>query len=305
MMVTKIMNLDGVYLIDKQTGMTSHDVVDALRKILKTKAVGHGGTLDPLATGLLICLVGDATKLSQYVMAEEKSYLVGIRLGIRTDSGDITGAKIAESDASSVTEEMIKGFLPSLTGDLELEVPKYSAVKVKGKKLYEYARKNEDVELPKKTMSIREVKFLGFESGIISLEINCEKGTYVRSWVEELGRKLGCGATVESLRRTASGSFNINQAYTLSDLAAKNEADVLSGLVPLEDVLGHWPALKITGRDQSLMVHGQISKGVFSQVLHFDFKSGVRVLKEDGGLLALIVRDQAVGIKLARVFPNH
>jgi tRNA pseudouridine55 synthase len=304
-MVMTRMNLNGVYLIDKQTGMTSHDVVEALRKALKTKAVGHGGTLDPLATGLLICLVGEATKLSQYVMAEEKSYIVGARLGLRTDSGDITGSKIEAKDASHVKAEEIKSYLAALTGDLELEVPKYSAVKVKGKKLYEYARKNEDVELPKKTMSIRQVNFLSFENGIVNLEIHCEKGTYVRSWVEELGRKLGCGATVESLRRTASGSFAVAQAFTLENLALKSEDEVLKGLVPLEDVLGHWPALRIAGRDQSLMVHGQISKGVFSQILHFDFKSGVRVLKEDGGLLALIVRDQAMGIKLARVFPNH
>jgi tRNA pseudouridine55 synthase len=227
---------------------------------------------------------------------------VGIKLGLRTDSGDITGSTLEEKDPSQITTDQIKGHLPALTGDLELEVPKYSAVKVKGRKLYEYARKNEDVELPRKTMSIRQVNFLGYSDGIVNLEIHCEKGTYVRSWVEELGRKLGCGATVENLRRTASGSFNIAQTSSLEVLGQKSEDQVLQSLVPLEDVLGHWPALKVTGRDQSLMVHGQISKGIFSQILHFDFKSGVRVLKEDGGLLALIVKDQSVGIKLARVF---
>jgi len=298
------MNQNGVYLIDKPSGLTSHDVVDELRKLLKNKAVGHGGTLDPLATGLLICLVGDATKLSQYVMAEEKTYVVGVKLGVRTDSGDITGQIIEEKDISSVTLEKIKSILPTLQGQLELKVPKYSAVKVKGKKLYEYARSNEDVEIPTKKMSIHSVSLLGFDEGRVNFQIDCEKGTYVRSWVEELGSLLGCGATVETLRRTRSGSFAINQAKTLKVLGEESPDTLASGIVPLHDVLGQWPALKINGRDHSLMAHGQIPKGVFTQILHFDFGAGVRILNEDGGLLALIVRDAEKGIKIARVFSS-
>ncbi len=298
------MNQNGVYLIDKPSGLTSHDVVDELRRILKNRAIGHGGTLDPLATGLLICLVGDATKLSQYVMAEEKTYVVGIKLGIRTDSGDITGQVLEEKDVSQITEGQIQEVLPSLQGELNLKVPKYSAVKVKGKKLYEYARKNEDVEIPTKKMSIRSIKVLGYENGQVNLEMDCEKGTYVRSWVEELGDRLGCGATVETLRRTRSGSFEINQARPLDVLATETFEGLAGRLVPLSDVLGHWPALKITGRDHSLMVHGQIPRGVYTQIIHFAFESGVRILNEDGGLLALIVRDEQKGIKIARVFSS-
>jgi tRNA pseudouridine55 synthase len=292
--------MNGVYIIDKQSGITSHDVVDSLRKVLGTKAIGHGGTLDPLATGLLVCLVGEATKLSQYVMAEEKTYQVGIRLGVRTDSGDITGHILETKDASGISEDIIIRELEGLKGPLDLKVPKFSAVKVKGKKLYEYARNNEDIDLPTKTMVIHEIKFLELTEGLVQLEIRCEKGTYVRSWVEELGQRLGVGATVNSLRRLKSGCFSIEQACLIE--ALKNKDDQSRFFILLELVFGEWPALKVMGAEQSLVSNGQIPKGVFSQIIHCKFESGIRVLNETGGLLALVVRDEQKGIKLARVF---
>ncbi len=296
-------SLNGVVLVDKPSGMTSHDVVEDLRRILKIQAVGHAGTLDPLATGLLVCLVGEATKLSQYVMNEEKSYRVGLRFGIRTDSGDITGKVMAECDAGSIEIPDLKIKIDQLVGEISLLVPKYSAVKVGGRKLYEYARKNEDVEVPKKIMTIHRAQLLEYSQGQALIDIDCEKGTYVRSWVEKLGENLGVGATVTSLRRLTSGAFKVEQSQTVSEISEKlNEGD--GPLVPMEDVLGAWPALMVFNRDQTLLKNGQIPRGIFGQISQIDVKHGIRLLDDQGQLLALVVRDDEKGIKLARVFKN-
>ena len=296
-------SLNGVVLVDKPSGMTSHDVVEDLRRILKIQAVGHAGTLDPLATGLLVCLVGEATKLSQYVMNEEKSYRVGLRFGIRTDSGDITGKVMAECDAGSIEIPELKIKIDQLVGEISLLVPKYSAVKVGGRKLYEYARKNEDVEVPKKIMTIHRAQLLEYSQGQALIDIDCEKGTYVRSWVEKLGENLGVGATVTSLRRLTSGAFKVEQSQTVSEISEKlNEGD--GPLVPMEDVLGAWPALMVFNRDQTLLKNGQIPRGIFGQISQIDVKHGIRLLDDQGQLLALVVRDDEKGIKLARVFKN-
>ena len=299
--------MNGVLLVDKESGVTSHDVVADVRRLFNMREVGHGGTLDPLATGLLICLVGEATKLSSYVMSEEKSYRVGVRLGIQTDSGDITGKVIKEGDFSAVTKADIEKHIQALTGVLALPVPKYSAVKVNGRKLYEYARKHEDVQIPTKDMTIKRVELLECQlesseaslGGFLSIDLDCEKGTYVRSWVERLGELLGCGATVQSLRRLRSGPFSIDACRKISQFSDGNLKD---SLVPLPLVMGAWPALKVLGRDLHLVRNGQIPNGIFTQLLHFNWRQGVRLLTEEGDLLALVIRDQEKGLKLARVF---
>jgi tRNA pseudouridine55 synthase len=293
---------DGLILIDKDQGITSHDVVDDLRKIFAMKNIGHGGTLDPLATGMLVGLLGEATKLSQYVMAEEKSYRAGIRLGVKTDTGDITGKIIEEKDSTTLTEGRIQDEVAKLTGALELEVPKYSAIKVNGKKLYEYARAEAEVELPKKTMTVTKASVVEFQRGHVLVDLDCEKGTYVRSWAEELGRVLGCGATVDSLRRTKSGAYGIEQAFKTADLQKLSLEELRAKVIPLADVLKAWPALKVVGREEALVRNGQLPKAVFSQLIHFKFDAGVRLLSPEGKLLALAVKEPGIGLKLGRVF---
>ncbi len=299
------MSLNGAIIIDKSAGVTSHDVVDSVRNIFNTRAVGHAGTLDPIATGILICLIGEGTKLSQYVMTEEKSYRVGVKFGVKTDSGDISGKVIGEKGAIDLTSDLLISKIKTLVGTISLKVPKYSAVKVQGKKLYEYARKNEDVELPIKDMVIQDARLVEFSNDKAIIDLDCEKGTYVRSWVEKLGEILHCDATVESLRRTKSGSFELGQSVTLSDLEKLDMGNQQVKLIPLVDVLGGWPALRVTGRDQGLVINGQIPKGVYSQILNAKLRDkGVRLLDENGLLLALAVSDPSKGVKLARVF-NH
>lgn len=297
------MSLNGALIIDKHSGVTSHDVVQSVRRLFQLKEVGHAGTLDPLATGVLVCLLGDATKLSQYVMSEHKSYEVGILLGVKTDTGDITGEKIKEGSLTGVNESSIKEKMALLTGSLDLEVPKYSAVKVEGKKLYEYARNNEDVALPVKNMVIQSLETLLIDVPRIRLKMNCEKGTYVRSWVEKLGEDLGCGATVESLRRLKSGEFRIENSVSLEKLESMDEAQRQAQLVPIVDVLSDWPQLRVEGRDLVLLKNGQVPKTVYSQMLSQSFKgSGVRLTDDGGHLVAIALRDPKKGVKLARVF---
>jgi tRNA pseudouridine55 synthase len=293
--------MDGVFLIDKDVGVTSHDVVDGLRRVLKTEAVGHAGTLDPLATGLLICLVGEATKLSQYVMNGDKEYRVGIRFGLKTDSGDITGNTVVQNEGFEISREVLEKEIQGLTGPQPLNVPKFSAVKIKGKKLYEYARKNEEVEIPTRIMRIHSARLIEFQSDRAQVEMACEKGTYVRSWVEKLGEIMGTGATVESLRRLRSGPFTIERSRKLAELA-QDPAGVAKELIPLSDVLMNWPALKLLPRDQVLVKNGQLPRGVESQIAQVESVDGVRLLDNQGRLLALVTKNSEKGIKLARVF---
>jgi tRNA pseudouridine55 synthase len=297
--------VNGIILIDKAPAVTSHDVVDVLRGILNIKAIGHAGTLDPLATGLLVCLVGDATKLSQYVMAEHKTYQVDIKLGHTTDTGDILGAVTKESDPTNVTLEQIQTHAASLIGALELPVPKYSAVKVGGKKLYEYARKQKEVTVPIKTMTISKVTVGALDGDTVAVSLECEKGTYVRSWVERLGVLLGVGATVKSLRRLSSGTFHVNDSYKTEDVEALMTQGSKEFFIPMGESLQGWPALKLLSRDVTLVRSGQIPKSIGGQLHHGQWSDGVRLLNETGDLLALVVKDETRGIRLARVFQGR
>lgn len=300
--------MNGILLVDKESGMTSHDVVGILRKILKIKAIGHGGTLDPLATGLLCLLIGEATKLSSYVMAENKTYRVNVRFGIQTDSGDVTGKVIQEKkDLVPTCEKILEG-IKKLTGVLSLPVPKYSAVKIAGRKLYEYAREGEDVEIPLKEMTILRADLLEVTHDGCVIELDCEKGTYVRSWVERLGELLGCFATVRELRRLKSGIFSSEAGVKVSTLKQmppeEARLEVERRLISLPEIMAHWPALKVEGRDLALVQNGQIPRGIYGQLIHFRWERGIRLLTPTGNLLALAVKDVEKGVKLARVFPQ-
>ncbi|MCC6278559.1 MAG: tRNA pseudouridine(55) synthase TruB [Oligoflexia bacterium] len=294
------MSFHGVLLVDKEAGMTSHDVVQRLRKITGESAIGHAGTLDPMATGLLVCLIGEATKLSQYVMNEHKVYWVQAKLGELTDTGDITGQVMEKKSADHVTLEMVTEMSQKLVGALELPVPIYSAVKINGKKLYEYARSGEAVDLPVKHMQIKSAVVHGFENGVVTFTLECEKGTYVRSWVEKLGSLLGCGATVQALRRVRAGDFVVEEARRLDQLT--HEQGWEKALRPMAQALGHWPMLKVVGRDGSLVKHGQIPKGIYAQLSRFEFQEGIKLIDDKEALLALVIADQKRIPKLARVF---
>ncbi|MFC1549205.1 tRNA pseudouridine(55) synthase TruB [Candidatus Omnitrophota bacterium] len=207
----------GVLIVDKGKGMTSHDVVKAVRRKFSIKKVGHAGTLDPNATGVLILLLGKATKLSDRFLNEDKEYLAVMKLGERTDSGDSDG-KLMETRKVLVSEEEIKEVLRGFTGETEQVPPMVSAKQVKGKRLYKLARKGIEVEREPRKIFIKLIEVVDADIPLVTFKVICGKGTYIRQLAEDAGENLGCGAHLTELRRLRSGSFSLDQAITFSDL---------------------------------------------------------------------------------------
>lgn len=213
--------MDQLLVVNKPEGFTSRDVVNKLSKILNTKKIGHTGTLDPIATGVLVCLTGKYTKLVDLLTALDKEYVAEIKLGIKTDTGDITGnvidisnKVILKNDILDVIKKFPKKYLQT--------VPKYSAVKIDGKKLYEYARENIDIELPKREVCIYNLELISFNENIIKIKTKVSKGTYIRSLIEDICEMLGTVGCMKSLVRTHQGVFGIDEAYTLEDIENNN-----------------------------------------------------------------------------------
>lgn len=214
--------MDGLLLIDKPQGLTSHQVIEIIRQKLKIKKVGHAGTLDPLATGLLVIMLGKTTKLSNSLISQNKSYQVEIELFIETDSGDITGKIIKTEQTYDFEQKKLHEVINAFNEYTYWQTPPlYSAIKIKGKKLYEYARKGEKITIPPRKVTIEKIKLLSYfpQTDIVVLTIECSKGTYIRSLVSDIAVKLGTIATVTKLRRISSGDFQISQAITLEEIS--------------------------------------------------------------------------------------
>jgi len=217
--------MDGILLIDKPSGITSHKVVKIIRKKLDVKKVGHAGTLDPLATGLLIIMLGKSTKISNLLTCQFKTYEVEMKLFLETDTGDITGKIIKQEKPQIFTENQVQTIVNSFN-DYEYwqKPPIYSAIKIKGRKLYQYARKGIAVEFPLRLVKIKEIKLLNYspQEAKINFIAECSKGTYIRSLVKDIAEKLGTIATVNQLRRIGSGKFQVNQALKLEEIEKEN-----------------------------------------------------------------------------------
>jgi len=209
--------MNGILLVDKPGGMTSHDVVDFVRKRTGVRKVGHAGTLDPMATGLIIILVGDATKMSERFVNDDKAYRANIVLGIATDTGDKEG-RVIEEKSFKAERGNVEKILNQFIGCIEQVPPMYSAKKYKGKKLYEYARKGVEIKRNPQKINIKKIDMLNFSGNVISLEIFCSKGTYIRQLAVDIGRALGTGAHVSELRRICSGSFSVENAIRFEEL---------------------------------------------------------------------------------------
>lgn len=212
---------NGIILIDKEKNMTSRDVVNIISKKLNTRKVGHTGTLDPLATGLMIICVNKATKLVDMITSHEKTYVAKVRVGVKTDTYDITG-KILEEKKCSLKKEELINTLNSFIGKYMQEVPIYSAVKVNGKKLYEYARNNMEVELPKHEVEIKEIELLDFNNDSFSFKVKVSKGTYIRSLINDIGNKLNILMTMEELRRISVENYDVSNAKKVNDITEKD-----------------------------------------------------------------------------------
>lgn len=226
---------DGILLVDKPAGITSHDVVDKIRRHFRFKKTGHGGTLDPQATGLLVILLGRGTKISQYLMSGDKTYEGTIRLGIATDSQDADGQVIREGDPSGITREQLEAAMASFRGDLHQIPPMVSAVKKAGVPLYKLARKGEEVEREPKLIHIYEFRMVDFNLPDARFVVRCTKGTYIRTLCHDIGEQLGCGAHLKQLRRTQSGPFNIDRATPLADLLKLTPLELMQKSVPLHE----------------------------------------------------------------------
>lgn len=224
-------NINGALVINKDSNMTSRDVVNILCKKLGTKRIGHIGTLDPLATGVLVCLIGKYTRLTNILMNHDKEYIASFKLGILTDTLDITGSIIKE-ETFNINEDELINALDSFKVSYEQEVPIYSAVKINGKKLYEYAREDKKVTLPKRNVSIYDIELLGIDNDIITIRAFVSKGTYIRSLIRDIGHKLGTYATMTSLKRTKLGNFELSNAYSIESIKNGNYT-----LLSLEDLI--------------------------------------------------------------------
>ena len=211
------MGVNGILLLDKDEGWTSQDCVSKLRGILGERRIGHAGTLDPLATGLLVVLVGRATRAAAFAEAETKEYVAAFRPGIITDTQDITGNLLRSSDVLP-SEEDVRAALPRFTGEIEQIPPMYSAIKINGQKLYDIARRGGEVEREARRITIHSIDYLGQENGDHMLRIRCSKGTYIRTLCHDLGEYLGCGGCMAALRRTRSGSFSVENARRIGEL---------------------------------------------------------------------------------------
>lgn len=210
------MKNNGLLIINKPVGYTSRDIVNIISKKLKTKKVGHTGTLDPLASGVLVITIGRYTKLGEILTSLDKEYISEIKLGIKTDTLDITGNILEKKDFNLQKEDIEKVF-KKFVGKYKMEVPIYSAIKINGKKLYEYARNNEEVELPIKTVEIKELELIDYKEGIIKFRTKVEKGTYIRSLIRDICKELNTIGTMNSLIRTKQGNFLIENAQELED----------------------------------------------------------------------------------------
>ena len=209
-------------VINKDKDMTSRDVVNKLSHILNIKKIGHTGTLDPMATGVLVCLTNKYTKLVDLITNEDKEYIATIKFGIKTDTDDITGNILESISVKEYNKQDIIEVLNNLIGIYEEEIPIYSAVHVNGKRLYEYARNNEDVELPKRKVDIKEIEFLDYHNDLLKFRVVVSKGTYIRSLIQTICKNLNTIGTMNNLIRTRQGKFKIENSYTLNDIANNN-----------------------------------------------------------------------------------
>lgn len=237
--------MNGIVIVDKPAGWTSQDVTARLRRVFSTRRIGHGGTLDPMATGVLPVFVDRATRAVEFFEHADKVYEAVLRLGVVTDTQDITGAVLESREVSASPEEFLR-LLPRFTGEIRQLPPMYSAVKVGGKKLYEMARTGVEVERKSRSVTVFSLECLEFTGNRAKLRIHCSKGTYIRTLCHDMGEALGCGGCMEALRRTAAGAYTIDRAVPLETLLEAEQPERY--LLPVDSLFEAYPAVTLTDR---------------------------------------------------------
>ena len=248
--------MNGILLVDKPQDWTSHDVVAKLRGVFGERRIGHSGTLDPLATGLLVVFLGKATKAVEFSEAAEKEYLAHFRLGLETDTQDITGTVLRTSQ-NIPTRDELEAVLPQFRGSIQQIPPMYSAIKVNGKKLYDIARKGGEVERQPRQITIHALDLLGEEDGDYLLRIRCSKGTYVRTLCHDIGQILGCGGVMTALRRTRVGGYDVCDAHTVAALSEMDRSSAEPLLLPLDTVFTDYPAVTLSAKNEANCRNGR------------------------------------------------
>ena len=245
--------MNGIVIVDKPAGWTSQDVAARLRRVFDTRRIGHGGTLDPMATGVLPVFVGRATRGVEFFEHAEKTYETVLRLGITTDTEDISGTVLTEQDAF-VTGEQLEEVLANFRGEILQVPPMYSALKVGGQKLVDLARKGKEVERQPRPITIHELRLLGMDADGIHLRVRCSKGTYIRTLCKDIGEALGCGGCMESLRRVSAGEYTIGEAVPLQTLLdAENPEQYLR---TVDTMFRNHPAVKLTAKQEKRCRNG-------------------------------------------------
>jgi tRNA pseudouridine55 synthase len=247
------LDVSGIILLDKRLGVSSNQALQEVRRLFNANKAGHTGSLDPLATGLLPLCFGEATKVSALMLDDDKRYQVTIKLGVMTDTGDSEGQIVAEMPVPDFSESQLLDCLQHFTGEIDQVPPMYSALKHQGKKLYELAREGKTVDRPARRIKIYAIELLAFDSQQISLDVRCSKGTYIRSLAEDIGHYLGSCGTVTALRRTASGQFNLADAFTIEQLREMDLATLYTSRLPVDLPLTHIPAISVND-DQVLSI---------------------------------------------------
>ncbi len=277
--------ISGVLVVDKPVGLTSHEVVQIIRRGTNIRRAGHTGTLDPRASGVLVILIGPAVRLSEYVSASDKRYQAVVQLGTSTDTYDSDG-QILSTRLVNISEDEFEEALQSFVGEIEQVPPPYSAVKVKGRKAYDMARKGEDVDLAPRKITVYSLELLEWAPPEVVIDVYCSSGTYIRSLANDLGKMLGCGAHLVGLRRTKSGRFTLRDAAPLRKLReAFENGNWYQYLIPAAEALSDWPAIELNQEKIEAVRHGH----------RIPAEAGVgkmaRGISEQGELVALMEFD--------------
>lgn len=287
--------MDGVINIYKPLGITSFDAVKKMMKICKTKKVGHTGTLDPLATGVLPICIGRATKVVDYIMSENKVYKAELMLGIKTDTYDKEGIILNKCDVSLPIDEVVN-VINTFIGETLQEPPMFSALKVDGKRLYELARKGIVIERNKRPINIYSIDILDMSLPLVTFQVTCSKGTYIRSLCNDIGNKLGVGGTMWGLERIQTGVFNIANSVCLDDITLEN---IESSLIPIDEALNGYEKLILSCKHENLLINGVKINNPYI-INHIEYNKLFRVYLDNSKFIGLGLRDE-FGFKIVKL----
>lgn len=287
--------MDGILNIYKPSGISSFDAVRTVMKVCGTKKVGHTGTLDPLASGVLPICIGRATKIVDYIMSEAKIYEAQLMLGIETDTYDREGTVTCESDIK-LTDSQVLAVVNSFTGELDQEPPMYSALKVNGKRLYELARQGINIEREKRRITIYSLDILDISLPLVTFRVRCSKGTYIRSLCHDIGEKLGVGGTMWSLKRIQTGSFKLENSISLDCI---NNDNVSQFIIPIEEGLNEYDKISLSSKYEKLLLNGVKINNEYL-IRGIEFNKLYRVYLDEKKFIGLGIRDD-VGFKITKL----